>query len=237
MGKSRNELPELQAELTKVTSTIVNQGMGGAAERTVRTLQLLGPSWTGLYSNSWQIEILGKKSTGTRRRGEAKVIKRPKELAQDESSEWLAWIHAINFVHEQGYEFSKFISLPATAPLRADEDISNCLLALKGDVDVVITVTPANRNPSFNMVKRDTKGISELIIKSDLVRRQDAPLVYDMTTVAYVTSPQYILNKKNLFEGNTYSVIIPKERAVDIDDEIDFLLAEKLFERKNDFKK
>ncbi len=168
---------------------------------------------------------------------DAKVIKRPKELAQDESSEWLAWIHAINFVHEQGLEFNKFISLPATAPLRADEDISTCLLALKGDVDVVITVTPANRNPSFNMVKRDTKGISELVIKSDFVRRQDAPLVYDMTTVAYVSTPQYILNKKNLFEGNTYSVIIPKDRAVDIDDEIDFLLAEKLFERKNGFKK
>ena len=167
----------------------------------------------------------------------AKVIKRPKELAQDESSEWLAWIHAVNFLHEQGYEFNKFISLPATAPLRADEDITNCLLALKGDVDVVITVTPANRNPSFNMVKRDTKGISELIIKSNLVRRQDAPLVYDMATVAYVTTPKYILNAKNLFEGNTYSVIIPKDRAVDIDDEIDFLLAEKLFERKNGFKK
>jgi N-acylneuraminate cytidylyltransferase len=129
----------------------------------------------------------------------AKVIKRPKELAQDESSEWLAWIHAINFIHEQGYEFNKFISLPATAPLRVDEDISNCLLALKGDVDVVITVTPANRNPSFNMVKRDNKGISELIIKSNLVRRQDAPLVYDMTTVAYVTTPKYILNAKKPF--------------------------------------
>ena len=167
----------------------------------------------------------------------AKVIKRPKELAQDESSEWLAWIHAVNFLDQQGYEFDKFISLPATAPLRADEDITNCLLALKEDVDVVITVTPANRNPSFNMVKRDTKGISELIIKSNLVRRQDAPLVYDMATVAYVTTPKYILNAKNLFEGNTYSVIIPKDRAVDIDDEIDFLLAEKLFERKNGFKK
>ena len=167
----------------------------------------------------------------------AKVIKRPKELAQDESSEWLAWIHAVNFLHEQGYEFNKFISLPATAPLRADEDITNCLLALKGDVDVVITVTPANRNPSFNMVKRDTKGISELIIKSNLVRRQDAPLVYDMATVAYVTTPKYILNAKNLFEGNTYSVIIPKDRAVDIDDEVDFILAERLFERRNDFKK
>ena len=78
MAKSRNELPELQAELTNFAAAIVNQGMGGAAERTVRTLQLLGPSWTGLYSNSWQIKILDKKSTGTRRRGEAKPIKSPK---------------------------------------------------------------------------------------------------------------------------------------------------------------
>jgi len=168
---------------------------------------------------------------------EAKVIRRPKELAQDDSSEWLAWIHAINYVHDQGYKFNRFISLPPTAPLRADEDINKCLLALEGNVDMVITVTPANRNPSFNMVKRDATGISELIIKSDIVRRQDALLVYDMTTVAYVTTPNYILSKKNLFEGNTYSVIIPKDRAVDIDDEVDFILAERLFERRNDFKK
>ena len=168
---------------------------------------------------------------------EAKIIKRPKELAQDDSSEWLSWNHAINYVHDQGYVFNRFISLPATAPLRADEDINKCLLALKGNVDVVITVTPANRNPSFNMIKRDAKGISNLILKSDVARRQDAPLVYDMTTVAYVTTPEYILSKKNLFEGNTYSVIIPKDRAIDIDDRVDFILAERLFEIRNDFTK
>ena len=168
---------------------------------------------------------------------EAKIIKRPKELAQDDSSEWLAWNHAINYVHDQGYFFNRFISLPATAPLRADKDINKCLLALKGNVDVVITVTPANRNPSFNMIKRDAKGMSNLILKSDVARRQDAPLVYDMTTVAYVTTPEYILSKKNLFEGNTYSVIIPKDRAIDIDDRVDFILAERLFEIRNDFTK
>ena len=168
---------------------------------------------------------------------EAKIIKRPKELAQDDSSEWLAWNHAINYVHDQGYFFNRFISLPATAPLRADKDINKCLLALKGNVDVVITVTPANRNPSFNMIKRDAKGMSNLILNSDVARRQDAPLVYDMTTVAYVTTPEYILSKKNLFEGNTYSVIIPKDRAIDIDDKVDFILAERLFEIRNDFTK
>ena len=50
------------------------------------------------------------------------------------------------------------------------------------------------------MIKRDAKGISNLILKSDVARRQDAPLVYDMTTVAYVTTPEYILSKKSLKE-------------------------------------
>jgi len=103
MARSRNELPELQAELTKVTATIVNQGMGGAAERTVRTLQLLGPSWTGLYSNSWQIEILGKKSTGTRRRGEAKPIKSPKINASNLKGTKSAKCSIVNLARSRGY--------------------------------------------------------------------------------------------------------------------------------------
>ena len=52
MAKATKQLKQLEVELTNVTAAIVNEGMGGAAERTVRTLQLLGPSWTGLYSNS-----------------------------------------------------------------------------------------------------------------------------------------------------------------------------------------
>ena len=81
------------------------------------------------------------------------------------------------------------------------------------------------------MIKRDAKGINNLILKSDVARRQDAPLVYDMTTVAYVTTPEYILSKKS-FEGNTYSVIIPKDRAIDIDDRVDFILAEVIRNKK-----
>tara|TARA_R100001086_G_scaffold239727_1_gene165360 strand:- start:426 stop:1028 length:603 start_codon:yes stop_codon:yes gene_type:complete len=103
MAKSRNELPELQAELTNFTAAIVNKGMGGAAERTVRTLQLLGPSWTGLYSNSWQIEILGKKSTGTRRRGEAKPIKSPKINAKNLKEDKSAKCSIVNLARSRGY--------------------------------------------------------------------------------------------------------------------------------------
>ena len=103
MARSRNELPELQAELTKFTSAIVNQGMGGAAERTVRTLQLIGPSWTGLYSNSWQIEILNKKSTGTRRRGEAKPIKSPKIHGNSLKATKSVKCSIVNLARSRGY--------------------------------------------------------------------------------------------------------------------------------------
>ena len=46
------------------------------------------------------------------------VIKRPKELSQDNSPEWKAWEHAINWTYETYGTFTKFLSLPSTAPLR-----------------------------------------------------------------------------------------------------------------------
>ena len=161
----------------------------------------------------------------------AKIIDRPDNLATDNSPEWLSWRHAVKDLSDKGIEFDCFLSLPATAPLRSNDDINQCILALKEGVDVVVTASHASRNPSFNMIYRDSDGLSKLIINSDFHRRQDVPQAYDLTTVAYVTRPEYVLNKKNIFEGNTYSVIIPKERAIDIDDKIDFFIAEKLYEK------
>ena len=54
------------------------------------------------------------------------------------------------------------------------------------------------------------------------------PEVYDITTVAYVTRPDYIRTNKRLFPGRIKSKIIPKERAIDIDDQYDFNVAKML---------
>ena len=49
-----------------------------------------------------------------------------------------------------------------------------------------------------------------------------------MTTVAYVAHPEFIKSNNKIFAGNVKAVLVPKERAVDIDDEIDFRIAEML---------
>ena len=159
------------------------------------------------------------------------IINRPKELAEDESPEWLAWRHAINWVIEGYGDFDRFVSLPTTSPLRSIDDIQAALSKInEKKADVCIAVTPASRSPYFNMVKHTDMGFLELVNKSEneISRRQDAPKVFDITTVIYVASPTFILNSYGLFSGKLTSIEIPKERAVDIDDIYDFKLAESI---------
>ena len=160
----------------------------------------------------------------------AEVIDRPAELATDTASEWMAWRHAITHVREtRRLDFDTFLSLPATSPLRSQDDVLRCLDALHPDVDMVITVTPAARSPYFNMVSEDVDGYARVLLGSaNFKRRQDVPAVYDVTTVAYVTRPDFVLSHAGLFEGRVKSVVVPKQRAVDIDDEFDFRVAEAL---------
>lgn len=159
---------------------------------------------------------------------------RPTELAQDDSPEWLVWRHALNFLKKsQGALPDALIVVPVTAPLRSIEDLERCLDEYqKGEVDIVVTVTDAHRNPYFNMVKLLPDGTVGLVIPphGSINRRQDAPVVFDMTTVAYVVRPKFVMTKNGVFEGRVRHVYVPTERALDIDTPFDFKVAERLMD-------
>ena len=157
---------------------------------------------------------------------------RPAELAGDNSPEWLAWRHALNYLKEStGALPEVMVSVPTTAPLRLPIDIENCLDEYeKGNADMVITVTDAHRSPYFNMVKTNADGSVGLVNppQSTIARRQDAPVVYDMATVCYVANPEFVMTHNATFEGKVKAVNIPTERAIDIDTLLDFQIAESL---------
>jgi N-acylneuraminate cytidylyltransferase len=157
---------------------------------------------------------------------------RPKSLAKDNSPEWLVWRHALETINKiDGNYPDILIVVPVTAPLRAVKDLKNCLKEYqKGDADIVITATDSNRSPYFNMIKVDEEGLASLVIPQvkTIIRRQESPEVYDMTTVAYVTTPKFILEKDGIFSGKVGHVHIPIERAIDIDNPFDLRIAELL---------
>ena len=165
----------------------------------------------------------------------ANIIKRPANLAEDNSPEWLAWVHAVKWAFEKYGPFTKFLSLPATAPLRSKEDVNKCLEKFKLKNDVVLTMTEANRNPWFNMVNLDNeKYATKFLSGKPINRRQDAPKSFDITTIAYVAKTDFILNFSSIWEGKVKGVIIPKERALDIDDRYDFSIAQHLIKFRKD---
>lgn len=155
---------------------------------------------------------------------------RPAELAQDNSPEWLVWRHALDYLKaDKGSYPDALIVVPVTAPLRTAEDLEHCLDEYeKGGADMVITVTDAHRSPYFNMVRTQADGYTSLVIppESAVSRRQDAPVVYDVTTVGYVARPDFVMTRNGIFEGKVRHVHIPPERALDIDTLLDFRIAE-----------
>ncbi len=161
---------------------------------------------------------------------------RPAELAQGDSPEWLAWRHALQYLLDtEGKLPDVMVSVPATSPMREPVDIENCLKDFSmGNADIVLTMTEANRNPMFNMVKRNEDMSVELVTPPTdaITRRQDAPPVFDMTTVAYVIDPSFVFSNSSIFSGRVRAVEIPLERAIDIDTMLDFEIAEFLMNRK-----
>jgi len=163
---------------------------------------------------------------------------RPADLAEDDSPEWLAWRHAIDWLEqEQGRRIGLFVCVPTTSPLRAPEDIDACVARYnQDDVDVVLTVTPAARNPYFNMVTLNDDGLASLVIQRQrqVATRQKAPEIYDITTVCYAANPNFIRNATGLFDGRAGVVSVPQERALDIDTEWDLKIAEAMMGDNND---
>jgi len=161
---------------------------------------------------------------------------RPAALAADDTPEILAWKHAVKeYTKLTGRKVDILVSLPATSPLRAPQDVSRCIeQLLRTKADVVITVRQAQRNPYFNMVKLDKKGNASRVVSSRraIGQRQRAPKVFDMTTVAYAVRTKFLVKAKSLFDGRVSAVIIPDERAWDIDTPLDWDIAEFLMKKK-----
>lgn len=161
---------------------------------------------------------------------------RPKELSQDNSPEWLVWRHTLDYLKKIEYDLSGLIVLPPTSPLRNIKDIVKCTSTFEeGNCDLVITTTDSHRSPYFNMVTIDDENYSSLVIppKKAIFRRQDSPVVFDITTVAYVVKPEFVYKSNIMWNGKVRSVHIPPERAVDIDTNLDFKFAEYLIAEQN----
>ena len=163
-------------------------------------------------------------------------FKRPAELSLDTSPKIPVIRHAL-MSSEEYYNkvFDTIVDLDATSPLRSVDDILNCVSIFEDKkYGNLITAMNSRRSPYFNLIEVNDKGIVSLSEKSliPIVRRQDAPSCFDMNASIYIWNRNSLLNREGLFHEDTGLYVMPEERSIDIDSELDFELVEFLIKKK-----
>ncbi len=153
---------------------------------------------------------------------------RPSDLSGDDASTIDVLLHAIKWMEQyEKYNFDILVLLHTTTPLRRISDIDSCIkLLIETKADNVFSVTEAHRNPYFNMIELNSAGEISLVKKGNYITRQSAPKVYDLNASIYVWWKDILKNEKNIFLRKSKIYVMPKERSIDIDDDLDFRIAE-----------
>lgn len=158
------------------------------------------------------------------------LVKRPDELATDTAAKLPVIRHCVSEVESLWQtRFDTMVDLDATSPLRTIDDIRGAVELLESSgAGNVITAMPARRSPYFNLVETDERGVVRLSKPptTPFVRRQDAPKCYDMNASIYVWRRHALFDAPSLFNPDTRLFVMPEERSIDIDSELDWRFVE-----------
>lgn len=165
------------------------------------------------------------------------LIARPDEMATDTAAKLPVIRHCVAEAEARtSFRFDTCVDLDATSPLRSVEDVRVVVELLESSgAGNVITVMPARRSPYFNMVEVADDGVVRLSKPSSgFVRRQDAPACFDMNASIYAWTRDALMSERGLFNPDTKLHVMPEERSIDIDSELDFQFVEFLMSQRHE---
>ena len=159
----------------------------------------------------------------------ALVIERPNELARDETPMAPVIEHAVSWCEVTYGSPGQIFLLEPTSPLRAAADIRTAESILRGDdCDSVMAVSEA-ADPLEWALHPTADGLLTPACGLDgyLARRQDLKPAYFPGPMMAIETGAF-RHYKRLLTDRTRFFVVPEQRALDIDTEADFRLAELL---------
>lgn len=159
---------------------------------------------------------------------------RPQLLAIDTAATIAVLQHAVTSLAEQDhYSTDIVVCLQPTSPLRSAEDIDHAvMLCLSSGADSVVSLCPAKHHPFW--MKKIVNGRVHPLLEEDeqyFTRRQDLPPVYQLNGALYVTRTKVLLQENRMLGEHTVPYIMPEDRSIDIDTQIDLRIAECILQR------
>ncbi len=156
---------------------------------------------------------------------------RPKELAGDKSDVFDAVAHLLKKLEDaEGYIPDYVVLLQPTSPLRTVHDVDETIqLALRRRADAAITIC-ATEPRVFGKRKDDTLYSITKEDFQDYINRQERIAVYkEDGCMVYVNRTVALLKTKSFLGGKLVGRVVPRWRAVDLDEPEDFVVGELLY--------
>jgi CMP-N,N'-diacetyllegionaminic acid synthase len=175
----------------------------------------------------------GEEIARVARSGGAEVpFLRPPDLATDTCAKMPVLRHALKQAEQHfATRFDAVLDLDATSPVRTVQDIEGIVQVFaERKPDCAFSVVRARKNPYFNMVELTEEGLARVckVPPAGVVRRQDAPPVFEMNASMYVYDRNFLLDERYWTPLNGRAAIypMPEYSAFDIDNEVDFQFVE-----------
>jgi CMP-N,N'-diacetyllegionaminic acid synthase len=158
----------------------------------------------------------------------AEIVRRPAELAADDTPTLPVLQHAVGHLENvESCHVDTVVVLQPTSPLRIVGDVDRAVEKLRETgCDSVVSVCELE-HPLEWVLTLDgdrVRLISEAWQKA--TRRQDARKAYRPNGAVYVTRRDVVMTDNAILGQDTRAIVMPFERSVDVDTELDMRLAE-----------
>lgn len=163
---------------------------------------------------------------------ETEVIKRPDYLATDEASSIDVVMHVIESLNEK---FEYIILLQPTSPLRSEKHLDEAIeLLFNKNADAIISVCEVDHPVQWCNKLDSNLSLKNFISEEFLNKRsQELEKYYRINGAIYICKTEKFLEEKTFFlKNNIFAYVMSREDSIDIDNIIDFKLAEILIKEK-----
>ena len=151
---------------------------------------------------------------------------RSTETATDKASSWDVVAEVLNGYRKLGKLFDTFCLLQPTSPLRNAEDIREAYTLYRDRTDfAVVSVCEAEHSPLWCGHLPDNLELLDFINEEAMQQRQAGEKYYRLNGAIYIVNSRKFFKDRFLYKKGSFAYVMPQERSVDIDTEMDFKFA------------
>ena len=157
---------------------------------------------------------------------------RSEATSTDTASSWDMVEEVLNGYRKLGKSFDTFCLLQPTSPLRNSEDIKNAYKLYEEKADLaVVSVCEAEHSPLWCGHLPENGEFIDFIDRESIKQRQANGKFYRLNGAIYIVNCERFNSERYFYQKGGFAYVMPQNRSVDIDSDIDFLIAEVLMNR------